>query len=259
MDDKGVSPVVAVLLLLNVFIGIYAIYMSVTVPGEFASKEKEHMLDVRESFFKLQRAVQEMSASEARSISVPMSADLTSGIFRGPSIGGRVTAREGTLRFELKNAYYLPQIYAYENGAVILVQLTDNRSMMVSRPTMVSVVPYGSGDNVKVCLQSIQLIGSGEITSTGIETFTVLVENSWQTPIPEEPNMENVTIVINSNYQDAWRDYLVELVEQLHENGIHATVDVQNLQLTIHGKITTTGVNDIYLVREFKDISITIS
>ena len=482
-DEKGVSPVVAVLLLLSIFIGVYAIYMTVTIPGEFAAKEKEHMSGVRESFLELQTGVQEMSAGESRSISVQMSANLTSGVFRGPSIGGRLRAVEtvvisentmalwlmdegsgstiqdetannndgtiygnvswttgkydyaldfpgasgdyvsvphseslapagglpeltveawvyvdssgdygligkwegwppigwymkaesatdpnkfkyvavvscanggywgtyidnaaplnqwvhlaftydgsanqmklyidgtdtsystwstgsggnvqsstedlfigcehgnskwfngvidevrienrvlsdseiaehakrGFLYFEIQNAYYSPQIYAYEHGAVILLQLPENKSLMVSPPTMVSVTPYGAGDNVKVSLQTVQLTGSGEVTGTGTQTLTVSVENVWRTSVPGQPNAENVTIAIHSDYRDAWKDYLVGLVEQLRNEGIYASVDLQNLRLTIHGKNPTSGVRDIYFVREFKDVSIAIS
>lgn len=261
-DERGVSPVVATLLLMSLFIGIYAIYMSVTIPGEFASKEKEHMSEVRDSFLRLQSAVQEMSAGESRSISVPMSANLVSGGFRGPSIGGRLVAVENSiLYFEIQNAYYSPQAYVYDNGAVILFQSTENKSLMISPPTMINVVPYGAGENIRVSIQVIRLMNSSEVTSTGVETLTVLIknENSWPDPIPDQPNAENVTIVVHSNYRDAWKDYLVNLVEQLRDDDIYATADFQNLQLTIHGKSLATEENDIYFVREFKDVSITLS
>ncbi len=176
-DERGVSPVVATLLLISLFIGVYAIYMNVTIPSEFATKEKEHMSEVRDSFLRLQSAVQEMSAGESRSISVPMSANLVSGTVRGPGIGGRLVVIENeSLYYEIQNAYYSPQTYIYENGAVILYQPRENKSIMVSPPTMVSVVPYG--DNVKVTIRSVRLMSSGEVTGTGTETLAVSIITS---------------------------------------------------------------------------------
>jgi len=165
----------------------------------------------------------------------------------------------GSSYFEIQNAFYSPQIYVYEHGAVILVQPPNNKSLMISPPTMIDVTPYGVGDDIRVRLQTIQLMGSSEVTSTGTETLMVSVENTWQTSMPSQPNMESATIVIYSNHRDAWKDYFVTLVGQLRDDGIYVTADFENLQLIIHGKNTAPGVKDIYFLREFKEVSATLS
>lgn len=466
-DESGVSPVVAVLLLLAIFMGAHAIYMTVTVPGQFAFKEKEHMSEVQDSFLRLQRAIKNVSEQGTQSIHVPMSVELFSGGVRGPSAGGTLSTgasfidyttvgcwlmdegsgdnvydetkyqnhglrygatwasgRENVgialsfdgndyvncdnkaslnvtvgitiqawiywkgsafdgriankskgatktgymllvdsankIKFRLgngnftelvgpvislnqwyhvaatwstsdnnkmriyvngrenvsgnfvgpilnatvpfvigkasdadeeyfngiidsvviynralskdeikayhnrqvscygvadcyiKNFYYSPQRYIYEDGAVILVQ--DNKSLMVSMPSLITVEDR-EGDNVEVRVQTVRLLGSGETSGVGAGVVTIAADNFHSTPVTSTPNLENLTIIIYSEYRDAWGSYLLWLAEDyLSSRGIHATVDFKNLQLTLHGKVSAPDVKDIYLVKEYREI-----
>lgn len=162
----------------------------------------------------------------------------------------------GDIRFDIKNYYYPDQTWAYESGAVILIQ--DNVSVMESPPGMVVVREIGD-NKIEIYFNTIRIRGLDDsISGTGTSTIRASIL-SWHYPI-EKDLRENVTIRIRSSYTRAWKQYLQDLYEMLDAGGYNPDGSfLDTLQLTILGKDTSPGVKDIYYFERIMEVEIRIS
>ncbi len=173
--------------------------------------------------------------------------------------------RHGLIRFDANNAYYVDQSWIYELGAVILAQ--GNASFMVSRFEDVGLVVvddkdiYGNplpGDNIRVEVNFIRIKRfDASISSTGTSTILLARENS-RYEVENGPR-ENVVVRVNSTYRNAWAEYLSWLARELNAKGYLAGFDNRALRLTILGKKTSPGENDIYYYERVTEIEVSLT
>ncbi len=162
----------------------------------------------------------------------------------------------GIIGFSSGHVFYPDQAYVYEGGSVILTQGDVNLTVL---EPMTIEVSDAKGDNIEVHANFWIIENErSTITSTGTRTIRVFCTKSSTTVFPAEnrPNRENVVLKVWSPYADVWREYLASENERLNAMGVGASFDPVTLTLTIEGKSTTPGVNDIYYYERVKEIEV---
>jgi hypothetical protein len=250
-EENGVSVVTGAIVVAAVVVIVFSVFLAFWIPHQGLEKEREHAEEIRGSFSKLKSAVETIELLGSRTVDVKMAADPIP-IFGGPTKGGFLSFDNSTssISFQMNNSYYTDQTWVYENGAVILVE--GGKSIMASMPAMVAAVD-NEGENIKVEVRVVRLKGKGtSIGGAGIRTIVLVKENV----IVENYHVSSLTMAINSAYPDAWREYLEHLESKLNAKGYNAKVD--NLSITIDGKVEDNAVNDIYYIRKIIEVEIGI-
>jgi hypothetical protein len=154
----------------------------------------------------------------------------------------------GHFKFTIEN-----QGWVYEMGMVILIQ--GNVVLMDSAPHMVTVWEAG-GNDIGVYVDVIKVRGlESSMSGTGISSVTVSILRRFE----KKENRESATIRINSNYGNAWREYLASENQRLNAKGYGASFDEDKLTLTIRGKDNTPGVKDIIYYQKVTEIWVSIT
>ncbi|MDI6820436.1 MAG: hypothetical protein QMC89_06000 [Candidatus Hodarchaeaceae archaeon] len=250
-EENGVSVVTGAIVVAAVVAIVLSIFLAFWIPRQGYEKEREHVEEIRGSFSKLKSAIETIELLGSRTVDVKMNADPIP-IFGGPAKGGLLSFDNSgsSIGFQLNNSYYVDQTWVYENGAVILVQ--GGQSIMASMPAMVAAVD-NERENIRVEVHVVRLKGKGtSIGGTGTRTIVIVRENV----VVENYHVPSLTIAINSAYPDAWREYLGHLESRLNAKGYNAAVD--DLSITIDGKVEDDGVNDIYYFRKVIEVEISI-
>jgi len=144
------------------------------------------------------------------------------------------------------------QTYIYEDGAVILVQ--GDRALMISQPTMITASEKVGGD-IRVDVHRIIISSLRNSTSEG-STRGIRVEAKSSMYIVQPfggPNYDSVSITIQSDFKDAWMEYLKSVERNLKGFGAYIP-DENKLTLTITGKHTPG--NDIYYYEKITEIEV---
>lgn len=255
-DERGITPVLGAALVIGTLITTFSVFLAVWVPSEMNRREREHMLEVEESFRELMGKIEGLEVGESRSVNVDMSPEplpfvpnpRTSGVLSVlPSVGENY----GVIKFNLGD-----QSLVYESGMIILVQ--NNENLMKSAPRVVTV--GGIGDKLEVHLNIIKIRGL-ENSAGGTDTSTIIVSILRENLKENGTLRENVVIQINSSYGRAWREYLEELYEELEEKGYYLgdSSEIENLQLTILGKVGESGIYDIIFYEKVTEIWFSVS
>jgi hypothetical protein len=162
----------------------------------------------------------------------------------------------GIIGFSSGHVFYPDQAYVYEGGSVILTQGEVN--LTVLEPMTIEV--SDAEDNNIAVRVNFWIIENerATITSTGTRTIRVFCTDSSVTVFPVEgkPNRENVALRVSSPYADIWREYLKNKSDELEAMGVSASSDNNTLTLTIEGRSTTPGVDDIYYYEYVKEIEV---
>lgn len=244
-------------ILISAFVILYPIYARIWV----REAEASHAEEVAESFLKIQTKILDMSENESTSVNVQMSPEipffiLPHGMAGVLSCTPKSDDQFGTLELKTRSYRYPNQTYVFEGGGIILEQF--GASFMRSDPGMIIAWDAG-GDNIRVEVRYIW-IENRVFTYATKEPATIRVSclSSYYSVTPDGPNRENVVIDLTGNvgYENAWRGYLKDVKDKLNEKGYNASVD--NLKLTILGKVTTSGVNDIYYYEKVSKIEVRI-
>lgn len=133
----------------------------------------------------------------------------------------------GAVTYTSKNNNYVDQVFSYENGAVILAQ-GEQPVMMLYPSIRVSNVSTSASNDYNVSINTIsvckKLYSPPEIISsnsecslrlTGIDYISVydsekeVLDNSKKGP----GNVTTFTLMVNSNYPEAWQSYLNKTME----------------------------------------------
>jgi hypothetical protein len=167
----------------------------------------------------------------------------------------RVVSHSGSVEFQISDVRPT-QTYVYEDGAVILVQ--GDRDLMIFQPSMISV-SESEGDNIRVDVHHIVVSGLGKSTSEqGTCSIRAEAKRSEYIVRPfGKPNYSSVDVVIYSNYENVWVEYLRSVWQELEASGGFGVSppDESTLTLTIDGK-GEGGENDIYYYEKVTEIEI---
>ena len=225
LDERGVSFVVYALLvlmvLLAVFVRLYVMYRNASIP----KAEAEYVRQVKRSFLELQSKIDGLEMGRAEMVDMKMSPSPIPFV-PTPKLGNSLQVENrknvevpswddigwpepilvsmvGRILLEAQNLVYPDQQYVYECGAVIMVQ--DNRSVLISAPDFVSAEKIDS-ESIQVLVKEIKILNvCPRITSTGIASVRVTIENLYYGP--ENKRYRRVLICCFTSYKDAWRTY----------------------------------------------------
>ncbi len=222
MNRYGVVGVIEAVLLIGLFAVILATLQVTYIPELMKSREAEHMDTVMNQFFQLKMAVDMHTVSRSNfSITVPLTLGsrelpyfVTTRAIGSVSIienafeisiqnaTGYTNLSLGIIKYEAKNAYYVPQTYIFENGAIVLSQ-DDGTDSLLSPPT----INVNSVANlINVNLLAVNITGYANRTSeSGVDTTYIRTNYSSYSSI-DISDVSNLTIF--TSYPEPWFRFL---------------------------------------------------
>ncbi|MEM2878565.1 MAG: hypothetical protein QXG10_03340 [Candidatus Hadarchaeales archaeon] len=258
--DSGITPVLAVVLLIGVFVTFFAAMFGAVVPVMRRDQERAHMTSVLNSFLELKRSIEEeltlyiienaakeagrnpMITSYTHTVDVKLSCDPL------PILGwlttGSLRLNGGKIKFSSPNPHYVPQEWIYENGAVILVQ--EGTSIMRSPPPMITV-RQAAGDNLEVWVTTFYIDGTDNVAGSGTATVTVALDSVTVENTPRA----SLTVTVSGNVT-AWRKYFESVSAKINSDFGSNVSQVQStassVSLSINGK-RSDATNDIFEIQ----------
>jgi hypothetical protein len=258
-DKRGISPVLGAALTLGVIVTISSTVLAVWVPSEMNRREHNHLQGVERSLRELKATIEYLWVGENRSVDLKMGPEPLP-LVPNPKRGGTlsVTPAENVGSDNLENIMksdlghiefdWEDQSWVYESGMIIWVH--DNTCSMKSPPGVVTVMQVDN-NNFEVHFNIIR-IRELEHSVSGTGTSTIAITRLEEMGAgPEDTG--NVTIWINSRYEDAWGEYLANEADELGEMGITAVFAENTLTLTIQG-----GGENIQFYRKVTDIEVNL-
>ncbi len=233
-DEEGVSAVIGTVMALMVFMFLFGMIQNQYVPIAMKDTEANHMTTVESQFGQLKYGIDSLIVHDATNYS--MFAPITLGsdgmpIFASQTPGylglqpnneymnmsfivnytDGTSQREysntsGMLRLYVPNRYYVPQMYVYSQGAIILYQ--DSGSVMKAGPSI--SVENRSGDIV-MSMYTVRIIGreviKGGTYTEGVYSSLIYTYNS---EIDSSPLFKNSTMTIDMHtaFPEAWADWM---------------------------------------------------
>ncbi|HZY69605.1 MAG TPA: hypothetical protein VFF67_01320 [Thermoplasmata archaeon] len=230
---RGVVSVVGTLLALLVFFALFGIFLTQYLPLWMNDNESQFTAQTQESAATLKSNVDFQVASQSppvlatpftmNSQGVPVLAQPTTGtlnfvphlpgvytnisVSQGP--GGGLPFYQnfslGTLTMSLPNRYYTPQVFEFENDAVIQSQ-SGTQQILLYPPT---IQPTVSAGFTNLTMVMVQLYGNATqaVASGSEEVFThFLYEQNFTSSATVSPL--TVTFAIGTHYRCAWGTFL---------------------------------------------------
>ncbi|KAA0008190.1 MAG: hypothetical protein FE042_02600 [Thermoplasmata archaeon] len=222
MNRYGVVGIVEAVLLIGLFAIVLATLQIAYIPELMKSREAEHMDEVMNQFFQLKMAVDLHAVSRSNfSITVPLTLGsrelpyfVTTRAIGSVSIienafkisiqnaTGYTNLSLGIIKYEAKNAYYVPQTYVFENEAIILSQ-DDGTDSLLSPPT---INVNRAGNLINMNLLVINITGYANRTSeSGVDTTYIRTNYSSYSSI----NISDVSnLTIFTSHPEPWFRFL---------------------------------------------------
>jgi len=250
-SEEGVSPVVGMLLILTIIILSITVICVGGLPLINAARESAHLQGMRNSFDVLHADIEEVVRGPIVGVGPARITRMNIG-------GGALSVNSATGLVQISNESgrilikyeYAEQTIAYENGATFSKYRSG--AVMDSAPLM--YVQRADGDNITVMIHVINITGTN--SSVGGKGFarvlTHYVGFDSKVDAATEPNAQNVTMTIQSEYYEAWGKYFERELERTNTTlGGALDYDVNisppnTTIITIDG-INPDGANDIYL------------
>lgn len=228
-SNDGVVGIVVTLMIIGLFVAALAMVQTVFVPKWMEQKESEHMSEVAKQLTQLKFAIDTQSLVGEKNI--PVSTPVTLGSDEMPFLttmrsygdlnimpnsckitityvspsnpdGESVSFTTGTITYSSSNAYYMNQVYVYENGALILSQQSED--VMSVQPSLSILL------NKDLSFTIFRISELGDKTSAGgYGTYPI------QTRFVDSKgyNYKDVkSIKIETSYQNAWNLFLKDVL-----------------------------------------------
>lgn len=259
-DERGLTPVLAVTLLIGIFATFFAAWFGAVAPVWQRDQEVAHMDSVFASFLRVKRATEEMltlylveyAALEAGATPLTTDYSYTVDVKLNsdplPLLGwyttGSIAVKDSVMKFNATNPHYVPQKWVYENGAVILVQ--EDRSVMRSSPSMVTV-KQAAGTYIEVWVTTVKVRGEDEMAGSG--GATVELELNSLSYAAENQLRGSVEVTVYNNLL-AWQNYFLAKRDAINSSFGSSVSEVEStdtyVKLIIKGKSGNPGIQDIY-------------
>ena len=238
-NDEGVSAVIGTVMALMVFMFLFGMIQNQYVPIAMKDREANHMVVVESQFSQLKYGIDSLILNNGVNYSMytpmtlgsegmPVFASQTPGYLglmpnheyfnvtytlnKTTDSGGIETTHiysntSGMLRLYVPNRYYVPQMYAYTSGAIILYQ--QNGAVMKADPNI--RILNESGD-LSVFMNTVRIVGT-EIIKGGTDTEGVhssLLYTYKAQSIANTTDFYDSTlkIQIDTIFWDAWMDWM---------------------------------------------------
>ena len=281
--EEGVSAVIGTVMALMVFMFLFGMIQNQYVPVAMKDTEANHMSRIESQFGQLKYGIDSLIVHGATNYSMytpmtlgsegmPVFASQTPGYIglqpndeyfnvsfvmnENDGSGGIRTTHmysntSGMLRLYVPNRYYVPQMYAYSCGALILYQ--DSGSVMKAGPSI--SIDNRSGDIV-MSMYTVRIIGKEAIKGG---TYTEGVYSSLLYTYDSEEGSDSnfinssMTISLATVFPDAWEDWInttardggltyghdYTVVRTLHDDSVYPPVysvvitinDIKSLEL----------------------------
>lgn len=240
-DRRAVVSVVGTLLALLVFFALFGIFLTQYLPLWMTDNESAFTAQTQSSFASLKSNVDlqmELSGPPVyttpfvmASQGVPLLAQPTAGTLNflpsqtgvfanvsmsaGPGGGGALWQNYslGTLSMTLANRYYSPQVFEYEDDAVI--QSQGDTTQIVAFPPLLQLNGTTSGLGVSIAL--VQLYGNAtQAVSTGTQEVAshFLLTQTYSSSGPVGGGLFNAEFKLGTHFPCAWSRYLGSTLNQ---------------------------------------------
>ena len=222
-DESAVVGIITAILIVGLFVSIFATIQTVYVPQWMEENEATHLQEVKNQFMQLKFALDiqvynpeqnEMKLTTPITLGseeVPYflseksygEIKIDSNTFQIEITGNNSTIKDSlnTLYYQSQNSYYTDQRFTYETGGVILSQ--SEGSLLVSSPFL-CISESNESFFFNWTMVNITSIG-GKRSTHGSSTISILTQYS---NISETNIMNASTIQINTDYPLVWKRYL---------------------------------------------------
>lgn len=237
--EEGVSAVIGTVMALMVFMFLFGMIQNQYVPVAMKDTEANHMVQVEAQFSQLKYGIDSLILNNGVNYSMytpmtlgsegmPVFASQTPGylglmpndeyfnvtytVVENDGSGGTTTTHlysntSGMLRLYVPNRYYVPQMYAYTAGAIMLYQ--DNGAVMKAGPNI--KISNESGD-LSVFMNTIRIIGTevvkGGTDTEGVYSSLIYTYSSENTANTSAFVSSSLSITIDSVFWDAWMEWM---------------------------------------------------
>lgn len=236
-SNDGAAGVIIAILMIGLFITVYALVQAVYVPQWMEQIEAEHMNVVASQFTDIKSSIDILSISqkEYMLISNPITLGskempfFTSSRAYGTidlrpndckikleTLSGNYLYSLGTLEYSSENAYFIDQSHIYENGALILKQL--DAELIIIEPS-IFVQAYNELE-----LNLVRLSENGKkCTASGYGTYPVQTKFLNFEEVEEIQGVEKITLI--TEYKEAWTNYFESSFSDYYSFTITNTTD----------------------------------
>lgn len=225
-SNKGVVGIVTALLLIGLCVSVIAFIQTVYVPTWMEQKESEHMGDLANQFGQLKFSIDTLSVIEKQNSKI--STPITLGSAEIPflqtmrSYGSlnilpndcrieiiddnniSVTHILGLIKYTSDNSYYLEQSYIYENGALILNQLSSE--LMTVDPS-ISII---NEEDISFEIIKLKVVGK-KSSASGFGTYPIQVK-FLNSKINYINNVKNISFITENKH--AWSKFFEDLLSE---------------------------------------------
>jgi hypothetical protein len=108
----------------------------------------------------------------------------------------------GSITYISSNHYYIDQTYEYENGALIVAQ--GEKSLMKLSP---GISIQKEGGEISVSINAVEIMGAERSISSNSFEEIHLNTNSSDKLYDSNKDYDELTIIVNTNYPDAWERF----------------------------------------------------
>lgn len=272
---RGVVSVVGTLLSLLVFLSLFGIFLEQYLPLWMTDNEAQFTAQAQESFANLksnvdfqtffQRPPVYATPFTMASAGVPLLAQPTAGILNfvpsQPGLFANVTMTPGpggsanyfqnftlgALTMNLPNRYYSPQVFEFEDDAV--VQAQNAQQQIVIYPPALSL--NVTGNQVSVTMELLQLLGNGSQTvSNGAQEVYSHFRFAQTFQSNASAGGLSATFTLGTHYSCAWRAFLAQSFAAAGLGG-HATITPSACSGSLNPsvlKVSYTGLTSFTLL-----------
>jgi len=223
-DPTAVVGIVTSILLVGLFISIFAIIQTVYVPQWMEEIEAEHMNEVAKQVAQMKFATDLQLQGTNQTVNLSISSPITLGSGKIPYLlsersSGTLSISENNTAFTISNTthsstivlnaiqyqsfntYYVDQIYVYEAGAIVTGQ---EEGSFLSAPPFFSIQNQ-SIDTMTLTLVNVTSIG-GKISASGYDTTSI--RSQYDPTFDQSLQYTNITtLMISTQYPAAWSNY----------------------------------------------------
>jgi len=250
-DSTAVVGIVTSILLVGLFISIFAIIQTVYVPQWMEEIESEHMNTVSGQFSQMKFALDIQLHGTNQTIHPSISSPIQLGSEKIPYLLS--TRASGTLsiyeqcttifvtnnsqsevfilngvRYQSQNNYYVDQTYLYETGAIIISQ--QEGSFLSSPPFF--YIQNQTNNEMIMTIVNVTSVGRKSSTS-GYDT--TLINTQYDPSLDQTVVLTNITTLrITTQHPNAWSNYMNDtLTDAAMVYGQDYTIEVSTIQNTV--------------------------
>ncbi len=265
--EEGIASTVGTIFALMIFTALLSMFMVQVVPVQIKSSEAEHDMHVLSQFSQLRSIVDILTLTKNTNYTayipiklgapgVPLVASDTYGQLSVYPTGVNSTFvmgvdfidayntpisqnATGSIQFIAPNRYYVPEMFTYENGAVLRYNYYSENAIMPIEPNMRFVVS-NMGVNVSLTLQKIY---GYPVTITGADTRSIGISLEGVETQSYYVDGGDITIRIYDNY--TYGNSYINLTS-FWINAIENILDSYGVNYDITGNIIT--IHSVYNV-----------